>query len=81
MGKKVASELDSEHRDEFAGGRDDAASGAMERDVDLRDVHGSRAARQDRVVRREVAARAVASQRAFDQIGLLQTKRRKDVLP
>jgi hypothetical protein len=61
VGQKLAAEQGAEHRRDLGGGRDDAAAGAMERNVDRSDVDRARPSRQDRVVGRQVAVRAVAA--------------------
>jgi hypothetical protein len=52
----------------------------VEGDIDLRHVHGARPARQHRVVRREIAPRRVADERAFDEVGSRQAERPEDAL-
>ena len=83
IGEHLAAEQGPKHRGDFAGGGDDAAPGPGEGggQVELRHVHGLGLAREQRVVRGEVPARAVTAERAFDQIRLVESERRKDVLP
>jgi hypothetical protein len=49
-------------------------------DVDLRNVHGPRTARQHGVLGREVTPRTVAAERTFDEIRPFQAERREDAL-
>lgn len=50
-------------------------------EVELRDIHGPVSGRQKGVIGRQIAMRTVAAGRAFDEIRLVETQRRKEVLP
>jgi len=76
-----AAEHGAKQRCDLTGGRDDPAAGPVERQVELRDVHGLRPlSRHERVVGREIAARTIALERLFDEIGSRQAQRREDTL-
>src|SRR5581483_2850555 len=64
-GKQLASELGAKNPDDVAGGRHDAAAGAVEREIELGHVDRAGPAGEDRVVWRQIAARALAAQRTF----------------